>query len=330
MRHSFGPLSQSLCAVAFVACTVIVTSLTIHDSARWQLLSTGDHPHSPAFLAVNFTDRDHGWGLTPKALFETNDGGRNWVPRIDEGDANRTFFSLEFIDPLTGFIVGSQRKGADHSLLILRTEDAGQSWQDSLIKAKSESRALLQAVSFCDPQVGWAVGSDVILKTTDGGQSWETRRSNPQEILYSVACQSLKSAWAVGEDGLIVYTKDGGQTWNRQPSGTSESLTRVRATGEELWVVGGLQQKSVLLHSDGTNWESQPIADLGALFDIYVNGSLGWVVGANGTVLQTTNGGRTWERQQTPTKNNLMCLFFLSPHEVWAGGDRRTLLHLTE
>lgn len=330
MRHSFGPLSQWSCAAALVACTVLVASLTTHDSARWRLLTTGDHPHTPAFLAVNFTDADHGWGLTPSTLFETNDGGRNWVPRIEENGPQRTFFALEFIDPATGFIVGSQQKGTDRSLMILRTDDAGLSWQDSQIKAKAESRALLQAVSFCDAEVGWAAGSNVILKTTDGGQSWEMRHSSPEEVFYSVACQSSERAWAVGRNGLIVYTKDGGRTWLRQPSGTAESLTRVRAIGEELWIVGGLQSKGVLLHSDGTNWESQPTPDLGALFDIYVNGSLGWVVGANGTVLQTTNGGRTWERQQTPTKNNLMCLFFLSPHEVWAGGDRRTLLRLTE
>jgi photosystem II stability/assembly factor-like uncharacterized protein len=244
MRLSLGPLSQWTCAAALTACIIVAASFSLHDSARWQLLSTGDHPHTPAFLSVSFSDPDHGWGLTPKALFETVDGGRNWVPRIDETDEKRTFFSLEFVDPMTGFIVGSQHNGTEHSLLILRTDDAGQSWQDSDIKVKSEKRALLQAVSFCDPQVGWAAGSAVILKTTDGGQSWETRRSNPGEVFYSIACQSFQRVWAVGQNGLIVNTTDGGETWQQQPSGTSESLTRIRVVDDALWIVGGLGGKA--------------------------------------------------------------------------------------
>jgi photosystem II stability/assembly factor-like uncharacterized protein len=190
---------------------------------------------------------------------------------------------------------------------------------------------LLHAVSFCDPQVGWAVGSNVIVRTTNGGQTWETQRSNNEEVLFSVACLSPDRAWAVGQNGLILYTMDGGKSWGKQASGTTENLAHVRAAGNDVWIVGGRAGRGVLLHNrDGANWQTQPLDVSEALFDVYISGRLGWIVGANGTILQTTNSGQTWIQQESPTKNNLMCLFFLSSHQGWAGGDRRTLLHFAD
>jgi photosystem II stability/assembly factor-like uncharacterized protein len=331
----FGTLRDWRCLTALIGSVAAITVWAACNVPRWQLISTSEHPHTPTFLAVSFTNPDHGWGLTPTTLFETSDGGRTWALRFEDTDAKRTFFSLEFVNLLTGFIVGTQRTGTDRSLLILRTSDAGKSWQDTLIKVGSKAASaglLLHAVSFCDSQLGWAVGSNLIVRTTNAGQTWETQRSNNEEALFSVACLSPERALAVGQNGLILYTTDGGKTWSRQASGTTENLTRVRAVGDDLWIVGGMAGRGVLLHrrDAGANWQSQPLDISEELYDIYVSGTRGWIVGAMGTILQTTDGGQTWERQESPSKNNLMCLFFLSPHDGWAGGDRMTLLRFSE
>jgi len=336
MHHSFRILRDWLCFMTLVGTTVVVMSVVAACKvSKWQLITAGEHPHTPAFLAVSFTDRDHGWGLTPTVLFETNDGGRTWTSRFEDTDAKRTFFSLEFVNGLTGFIVGAQGTGTDRLPLILRTTDGGKSWQDTTIKLGStamNAALLMHAVSFCNPQMGWAVGSNVIVRTTNGGQTWETQRSNNEEILFSVACLSPDRASAVGQNGLILYTMDGGKTWDRQISGTTDNLARVRFFGDDGWIVGGMAGKSLLLRTRdaGANWRAQQLNLSEALFDIYFSGTRGWIVGANGTILKTTNGGQMWERQESSTKNNLMCLFFLSPHQGWAGGDKQTLLRFSE
>lgn len=335
MGHSFGTLRDRFCLTALIGSVVAMAAVAGCSISKWQLISTSEHPHTPAFLAVSFTNPDHGWGLTPTALFETSDGGRTWASRVEDTDAKRTFWSLEFVDGLTGYIVGAQRNGTDSSLLILRTSDAGKSWHDTLIKVEStvtKAGLLLHAISFCNPQVGWAVGSNVIVRTTNGGQTWETQRSNNQEVLYSVACLSPDRAWAVGQNGLILSTTNGGKIWGRQASGTTDNLARVRAFGKDIWIVGGMAGRGVLLRNRdaGANWQSQTLDASEALFDIYVSGTRGWIVGANGTIFQTTDGGQTWERQERPTKNNLMCLFFLSSHQGWAGGDKQTLLRFSD
>lgn len=334
MPHSLRTLRDWLCLITLLATTVAVMGVVAACKvSKWQLMTAGEHPHTPAFLAVSFTDPAHGWGLTPTALFETSDSGRTWISRIEDTDAKRTFFSLEFVNGLTGFIVGAQRTGSDRLPLILRTTDGGKSWQDTIIKPTATNAALiLNAVSFCNPQVGWAVGSNVIVRTTNGGQTWESQRSGNEEVLFSVACLNPEHALAVGQKGLILYTMDGGKSWDRQTSGTTDNLARVRFFGEEGWIVGGMAGKSLLLRTRdaGANWRSQQLDLSEALFDIYFSGTRGWMVGANGTILQTTDSGQTWQGQESSTKNNLMCLFFLSPRQGWAAGDKQTVLRFSE
>lgn len=334
MRRSFETVCDWFRLTALAVSVVALLAGTACHLSKWQLIATGEHPHTPTFLAVSFDTADHGWGLTPTTVFETSDGGRTWSARLEEQDAKRTFFSLVFVNDLTGFIVGAQQSGTDRSLLILRTQDSGKTWQDTLIKAESmvmNAGLLLHSVSFCDPQVGWAVGSNMIVRTRNGGQTWEIQRSNNEEVLYSVACLTRERVWAVGQNGLILCTLDGGNTWNRQASGTTENLARVRASGDGLWIVGGTAGRGVLLHNrdSGANWEPEHLDISEPLFDLHLSGTRGWIVGANGTILGTTDGGQTWEQQESPTKNNLMCVFFLSSHQGWAGGDKQTVLRFS-
>src|SRR6266852_5312555 len=102
MRYSFGTRRYWLCLTALVVSVVVMTAVAACNVSKWKLMSTGEHPHTPTFLAVSFTSPDHGWGLTPTALFETSDGGRTWASRVEDTDAKRTFFSLEFVNGLTG------------------------------------------------------------------------------------------------------------------------------------------------------------------------------------------------------------------------------------
>ena len=71
MHHSFRILRDWLCFMTLVGTTVVVMSVVAACKvSKWQLITAGEHPHTPAFLAVSFTDRDHGWGLTPTVLLK--------------------------------------------------------------------------------------------------------------------------------------------------------------------------------------------------------------------------------------------------------------------
>lgn len=323
---------RTLCLASLVLLGMI--DFASCNVSKWRLVTTEPHPHSLEFLSLFFTDPNHGWAITPSQLLETSDGGKTWSERLAGDD--KTFYSLEFVSQSIGFIVGTQRKAEGRAALILRTEDNGKSWSESAINipiSNINGQLQLHSISFCNSQIGWAVGADLILHTTDGGQTWETQRSGKNaEVLFGVACVTPERAWLVGQDGLILQTKDGGQSWSHQDSGTRDNLVRVRFFGNSGWIVGGSAGKGTLLRmrDGGASWERVPLDVSAALFDIYINGQQGWLIGTAGTILQTSDGGQTWQRERSPADNDLVSIFFLNPQKGWIGGDRHTVLRLSD
>lgn len=53
----------------------------------------------------------------------------------------------------------------------------------------------------------------------------------------------------------------------------------------------------------------------------------GWVCGRWGTVLHTTDGGKTWVRQQTGTDYTLSSIHFVDAKNGWAVGDEGIIIH---
>ncbi len=129
-------------------------------------------------LAVAFGTPLQGWiagqgGL----LWHSLDAGRSWTPCSIERPASRA--SEPALPPLpdawqavaalqdTCWLAGST---GTH---VWRTIDAGNTWKAH----PTGQSAPLTALTFVDPEHGWAVGgSGVILATTDGGQSWSVQR----------------------------------------------------------------------------------------------------------------------------------------------------------
>jgi photosystem II stability/assembly factor-like uncharacterized protein len=56
----------------------------------------------------------------------------------------------------------------------------------------------------------------------------------------------------------------------------------------------------------------------------------GWASGRWGTVLHTSDGGKTWVRQQTGIDFTLSGIFFVDPQRGWAVGDEGTIIHTAD
>ena len=55
-----------------------------------------------------------------------------------------------------------------------------------------------------------------------------------------------------------------------------------------------------------------------------------WVVGYYGTILHSEDKGLTWEIQQSPTRNSLFQVRFLSGEKGWISGSYGTVLYTTD
>ena len=105
----------------------------------------------------------------------------------------------------------------------------------------------------------------------------------------------------MGLEGKIAKTTDGGQTWTYTAedvaSTSTDSFYALRLTGSGVgWIVGASAR--VLQLREG-EWKLTPlgipsVAWLRAIH--FFDDNNGWIVGGYGTILRTTDGGKSWRR----------------------------------
>jgi photosystem II stability/assembly factor-like uncharacterized protein len=78
-------------------------------------------------------------------------------------------------------------------------------------------------------------------------------------------------------------------------------------------------------------WEAQSSGTLAWLRAVYfVDEDRGWAVGSKGTLLATTDGGRTWAVRRAPTEDTLRDVYFVNEQVGWLVCDRSIYLLRTK
>ncbi len=191
-------------------------------------------------------------------------------------------FSIRFApDRVNGWISGEQG-------LILRTTDAGKSWQ----KQPSGVTDNIYRVAPVDAQNAVAAGvGGALLSTHDGGQSWQLARQKNGFAFFDIAAPDASNAWAVGEFETILHSADGGKTWTAQSGGKRGNFR-------------------------------QP-----AYFTVrFRDSNHGWVTGQGATLLVTSDGGKTWQPVTSPTKSSMFGTVFTDAR-FWMAGDDGVLVN---
>jgi photosystem II stability/assembly factor-like uncharacterized protein len=150
-------------------------------------------------------------------------------------------------------------------------------------------------------------------------------------------------AWAVGDEGTILWTTDGGQIWQRLDSGTRHDLRDVffidSATG---WVVGqGMSSVATILHTGdgGDTWIEQVPGSPAVEGDLnavaFLGKQNGWAGGESSdreaVILGTSDGGREWTVQyRSSTGGAIRDVCFTSLQKGHAVGDGCSLLRTTD
>lgn len=209
----------------------------------------------------------------------------------------------------------------------------------------------LYAVAFVDQRHGLAVGAGgTILATSNAGDSWERKMvcysSSPCDgsstdrvvaNLRAVEFVDRAHAYVVGAAGTIVATSDGGATWKVQPSGTGIDLLSVSFTDVQSGhaVGGGFSSAAVIVATNdgGQTWRTQLACDTGAgvpCSDVttqpltgvsFVDADNGYAVGNSGTMLATTDGGASWQRQTSHNSGPLYAVSFSDRNNGYAVGS---------
>lgn len=221
-----------------------------------------------------FEDETFGWAVGDEGtIIHSEDGGLTWNQIVPVTD-----FSLQcFIPAGDGvFYVGGQGG------TVLKSENGGDLWifpQDNTIRDD------IADIAFSDPNTGWTVTyNGKIFKSQDGGMHWNLSFSDPLMQFSSLTAPDPDHVWAAGTyanygQGAIVGTENGGLDWTF----LADDIPAIHdITGTDA------------LH--------------------------GWAVGMNGAIYHTQNGGNNWFPQNSGADNNLNSVFFLDNQNGLAGG----------
>lgn len=236
----------------------------------------------------------------------SDDQGGHWIQA--SVPTRQMLTAVYFIDARRGWAVG-------HDAQILVSVDGGSTWARQFEDLKRQ--APLLDVWFKDANYGFAVGAyGMAMATSDGGQHWKDisdRFDNPDQLHFN-AITAVRDAglFVVGEQGSMFRSYDSGQTWQRVYGPYSGSLFGVIGTGQPATLLTyGLRGNLYRSIDFGSSWAPIALeANHGRLefglsgATLLVDGSL-VIVGNGGSVIRSTDGGRTFSVFNRPDRISL-------------------------
>ena len=257
-----------------------------------------------ALYDVFFLDRSRGWivggAVEPFTLRSsgvvllTRDGGLNWQRAPSQ--SLPMLRHVRLADGRRGWAAGCT--SAMYPSGVFRSEDGGLSWTP--IPGDGPHGGWTAAD--LAPVAGLLAGPGGFSARIEAGALGPSRWTDAElRRPAAIRALGLSRACLVGDGGLVLQTQDAGATWNAPPPGVLEPDARqfdfaaLAVHGSNVWIAGS--PGTLIFHSAdaGRTWAPQPTgcaAPLGAL--CFVDSQHGWAAGSLGTILATTDGGRSW------------------------------------
>ena len=182
---------------------------------------------------------------------------------------------------------------------VVYSDSNGETWS----RAKTPANLpLLSGVYFSDPNTAWAVGHDSnIIKSTDQGKEWAQAYSSAkdQRPLMDIVFIEANNGFVVGAYGAFYETTDGGKTWASRkvippapaaPKAAAGARSGKGAKGTDLDVADDAEK---------TSDEDKHLNGIIKLSDTRL-----LIVGEAGTLLLSSDSGKTWSRVTSPYKGS--------------------------
>jgi photosystem II stability/assembly factor-like uncharacterized protein len=187
-------------------------------------------------------------------------------------------------------------------LLFLISANVAQA-QEGWVSVKSGAAGKdLNAVYFADSKRGWVAGDGgFVSRTTDGGLTWTPQSVETKDAVNDIYFRNKDNGYLLAGNSIF-QTEDSGQTWREirryfasDFGGALPELYSVRFSGKKRgWVVGSISNEDVVVDS---------------------------------LVIYTDDGGKSWQRQRVPTKQELIHVDFADEKRGWIVGVGGTILH---
>jgi photosystem II stability/assembly factor-like uncharacterized protein len=289
-------------------------------------------PTRQMLTAVHFIDERRGWSVGHDGLvLVSDDGGANWRIQRDgiaaQAQANLSARERAHQKIRSLEAAAATAEGEQATELALQLEDANMDLEDAdLALQEAVFTSPLMDVWFQDKEHGWAVGAfGTLLATEDGGSTWRDdskRLQNPDEFhLNAVTGDGAGRVFIAGEGGAMYRSRDSGLTWEALPIFYQGSWFGLVYTPDpEVLLVFGLR---------GNLYRS---TDFGDSWDVITNDSQATIaggsadargrialVGAAGTLLQSRDGGLSFDLSTLGDRLNLSSAIYHGERLIFVG-----------
>lgn len=200
-----------------------------------------------------------------------------------------------FVNPLVGYAVGARST-------ILKTTDGGWTW--TRLGERREPGSDYRWVHFINENEGWVQAEDALLTTRDGGQTWQPAAPPSAGARYGANWNLGSTRFQVHSGTILSRSDDLGRTWTTLNPRLPEHFYSIVFVDPNNGFLAARSASAVWLFatSDGGRTLRLISREQPSQYPViaFLSPTTGWVSAREGTtVLATTDGGTTWERQGT-------------------------------
>lgn len=246
-------------------------------------------------IGFDFVNESVGWVLGRyddqwDELIKTVDGGQNWVrQRIFPNNIEVT--AGQAVNDWVVYLVTSINDEEYPSGRIIKTMDGGSTWIDV---SPHNDRWEFGSLSFIDGAIGVVSGQNgnrsCFFNTFTGGASWVKKSCLDSSHINNLQFINSSSNYFLSDNRILYKTSDLYLSWNKILDG----VTSYSAVGKDTIFAIIEDQKFMKSFDRGNTWDGIHLGK--DVFETikFVDNSTGWIVGDNGTILKTTDGGKSW------------------------------------
>lgn len=216
----------------------------------------------------------------------SDDQGRSW--RQAEVPSSSDLVAVSFPTATLGWAVG-------HDGIVLRSQDAGATWT-RVLDGRTAGEAMLAYYRRAASAAADAKQADAWVKEAE-----RYAAQGAENPFLDIAFESPDTGYLVGAFGLLMRTSDGGASWQPMMHAADNPkalhLYAVRVIGGEVYLAG---EQGLLLKLDrqapgGGRFRALELPYKGTLFGIAGSQRALLVHGLRGTLLRSTDAGRSWQ-----------------------------------
>lgn len=236
----------------------------------------------------------------PEFGYKTENGGESWQVDFQDTTQGLFFNSLKFADEKNGLAVSDP---IDGKFFVIRTEDAGETWEQAeeipeVEEGEANFAASNTCIEFLASGKAWIASGGLaarVFYSDDFGRSWDVVktpmiRGQASSGIFSISFKNEREGIIVGgiydqtdlNSNIAAYTFDGGKKWHPAVKMPKEYRSCVQRVSNEFDFAIGKTGCDISF-DNGMNW--QFLNETGFYTFRAVPGKLqGFAAGANGKI----------------------------------------------